>query len=86
MLPLCLSLYLLLHQIWVADPLTHQLSNSVALFHWKEEEKEMKQFVHCICIPWMFVKALHIFIIDFIYSLCEALPDICTGCQALNKC
>lgn len=34
--------YLLLHQIWVGDLLTHQLSNSVTLFHWGDEQRETK--------------------------------------------
>lgn len=37
-----LASYLLLHQIWVVDFLTHQLSNSVTLFHWEDEQRETK--------------------------------------------
>lgn len=33
------QMYLLLQQVWVTDLLTHQLSNSVTLFHWTDKDK-----------------------------------------------
>lgn len=35
------QIYHLLQQVWVTDLLTHQLSNSVTLFHWTEEDQKL---------------------------------------------
>lgn len=53
-----LAIYLVLHQIWVADSLTHQLSNSVTLFHCEKEQKEME--TNSIAYRYPFIKDVHI--------------------------
>lgn len=35
------QIYLLLQQVWVTDPFTHQLSNSVTLFHWTNDNQKL---------------------------------------------
>lgn len=35
------QIYLLLQQVWVTDLLTHQLSNSVTLFHWTDDSQKL---------------------------------------------
>lgn len=35
------QIYHLLQQVWVTDLLTHQLSDSVSLFHWTDEDQKL---------------------------------------------
>lgn len=43
-------LHLFLLQLWVADSLTHQLSNSVTLFHWETKKKQKDNHVNKISV------------------------------------
>lgn len=62
-----LAIYLVLHQIWIADSLTHQLSNSVTLFHC-EEEQEME--TNSIAYRYPFIKDVHILLM---FSLTKSM-------------